>query len=159
MLVSRHHFCLGVARGVERTEWYIVTNLGSQQTDRQSVHRRANMKTRTRVLVAIAVAGALAAMTALLLLGGHVSAAIWMEGPYYLLSRLLPGSIDTLLVMVAAVAFYYFAASLIALKASSRRALVLVVASVIALNTLAEVVWHRQAYRSASSDTRTSAVV
>jgi hypothetical protein len=50
-----------------------------------------------------------------LLLSGHVSAAIWMEGPYFPLTPLPPGSGDTLSTMVVVVAVYYFAASLVSL--------------------------------------------
>ena len=110
------------------------------------------MRTRTRVVVAMAVAGVLAVLTALLLLGGYVGAAIWMEGPYFPLTLLLPGSVDTLSTMVVVVAAYYFAASLVALRYSSWRIAVLVVLIVIAVNTLGAFAWHRQAYRSASVD-------
>lgn len=105
------------------------------------------MKTRTRVLSAMAIASVLAALTALLLLSGYVSAAIWMEGPYFPLTRLLPGSIDTLRTMVVLIAVYYFVASLVALKYASRRVAAFVVLIVIALNTLGVFVWHRQAHR------------
>jgi hypothetical protein len=122
----------------------------------QITTRGANMKTRTRVFVAMAIASVLAVLTALLLLSGYVSMAIWMEGPYFLLTLLLPGSVDTLSTMVVIVAAYYFVASLLALKYSSRRAVVFVVLIVIALNTLAAIAWHRQTYRSASVDGRTA---
>lgn len=114
------------------------------------------MKTRTRVLSAMAIASVLAVLTASLLLSGYVGAAIWMEGPYFPLTLLLPGSVDTLSTMVVVVAVYYFVASLVALKRSSRRAVVLVVLVVIALNTLGALAWHRQAYRSSSADGRTA---
>ena len=114
------------------------------------------MTTRARVLLAMAMAGVLAALTALLLLSGYVSVAIWMEGPYFPLTRLLPGSADTLTTMVVVVAAYYFVASLVALRCSSRRAAVLVVSIVVAVNTLGALVWHRQVHRSASADRRTA---
>ncbi|MBN2559378.1 MAG: hypothetical protein JXQ75_00405 [Phycisphaerae bacterium] len=114
------------------------------------------MNTRTRVLSAMAVASVLVVLTALLLLSGYVSVAIWMEGPYFPLTLLLPGSVDTLSTMVVVVAAYYFVASLVALKYSSRRAVVFVVLIVIALNTLGAFAWHRQAYRSPSDDGRTA---
>jgi hypothetical protein len=122
----------------------------------QITTRGANMKTRTRVLFAMAIASVLAVLTALLLLSGYVSMAIWMEGPHFLLTLLLPGSVDMLSTMVVVVAAYYFVASLVALKYSSRRAVVLVVLIVMALNTLGAIAWHRQAYRSASVDGRTA---
>jgi hypothetical protein len=115
-----------------------------------------SMKTRTRVLFATAMASVLVVLTASLLLSGYVSVAIWMEGPYFPLTLLLPGSVDTLSTMVVVVAAYYFVASLVALKCSSRRAVVLVVMIVIFLNTLGAFAWHRQAYRSASADGRTA---
>ena len=114
------------------------------------------MKTRARVLVAIAIANVAAALTALLLLSGNVSVAIWMEGPYFPLTLLLPGSVDTLATMVVIVAAYYFVASLLALKYSSRRTVALVVSIVIGVNTLGAYAWHRQAYRNASADDRTT---
>jgi hypothetical protein len=120
----------------------------------QITTRGANPKTRTRVLFALAIASVLAVLTAVLLLSGNVSVAIWMEGPYFPLTLLLPGSVDTLPTMVAVVAAYYFVASLVALKYSSRRAVVLVVSIVIAVNTLGAFAWHRQACRSASPDGR-----
>lgn len=101
------------------------------------------MSTRALVVSAIAIAAVLAALTAALLLTGHVKAAIWMEGPYFPLARLLPGSFDTLPTMVVVVAAFYFVASLVALKHSSRRVAILVVLIVIALNTLGLIVWHR----------------
>jgi hypothetical protein len=121
----------------------------------QITTRGPNMKTRTRVLFATAIASVLAVLTAMLLLSGYVSVAIWMEGPYFPLTLLLPGSVDTLSTMVVLVAVYYFVASLVALKYSSRRAVVFVVLIVIALNTLGAFAWHRQAYRSVSADGRT----
>ncbi len=109
-----------------------------------------------RLAFAMAIASLLAVLTALLLLSGNVSVAIWMEGPYFPLTLLLPGSIDTLATMVVVVAAYYFVSSLVALKYSSRRAVVLVVSIVIAVNTLGAYAWHRQTYRSASADDRTA---
>lgn len=114
------------------------------------------MKTRTQVLLAVAVAGVLVILTALLLLSGHVAMAIWMEGPYFPLTLLLPGSVDTLSTMMVVVAAYYFVASLLAFKYASRRAVVLIVLIVIALNTLGALAWHRQAQRAASDDARTA---
>jgi hypothetical protein len=116
------------------------------------------MKTRTPVLFAMAIASVLAVLTALLLLSEYVSVAIWMEGPYFPLTLLFPGSVDTLWTMMVVVAAYYFVASLVALKYSSRRAVVLVVLIVIALNTLGAFAWHRQAYRSASADGQTAQI-
>lgn len=104
------------------------------------------MKTKTRVLFAMAIAGVLVVLTTLLLLSGHVSAAIWMEGPYFPLTLLLPGSVDTLSTMMVVVAAYYFVVSLLALKYSSRRAVVLVVSIVVALNTLGVLAWYQQAH-------------
>ena len=57
------------------------------------------MKTRARLLLAAAIALLLAILTGLLLLSGNVSTAIWMEGPYFPLTRVLPGSVDTLQTM------------------------------------------------------------
>ena len=114
------------------------------------------MKTRTRVLFATAIASVLAVLTAQLLLSGYVSVAIWMEGPYYPLTLLLPGSVDTLTTMMVVVGAYYFVASLIALRYSSRRVVVLVVLIVIALNTLGACAWHRQAHRASSAEGRTA---
>jgi hypothetical protein len=114
------------------------------------------MKTRTRILFAMAIASVLAVLTALLLLNGNVSVAIWMEGPYFPLTLLLPGSVDTLATMVVVVAAYYFVSSLVALKYSSRLTVVLVVSIVIAVNTLGAYAWHRLADRSASADGRTA---
>ena len=85
------------------------------------------MKTRTRVLSAIAIASMLVVLTAVLLLSGYVSLAIWMEGPYFPRTLLLPGSVDTLWTMMVVVAAYYFVASLLALKHSFRRAGIFVV--------------------------------
>jgi hypothetical protein len=101
------------------------------------------MKIRTQIFFAMAIAIVLAVLTALLLLSGYVSVAIWMEGPYFLLTLLLPGSVDTLWTMVVVVAAYYFAVSLVAIKYYSRRTAVLVVLIVIALNTLGAFAWHR----------------
>ncbi len=61
------------------------------------------MKMRTRVLFAVAVACVLAVLTGLLLLSGNVRAAIWMEGPYFPLTLLLPGSVDRLATMLVVV--------------------------------------------------------
>ena len=94
------------------------------------------MKTKTQVIVAAIVAIVLAVLTALLLLSGYVNVAVWMYGPYFLLSLLLPGSVDTLATLVVVVAAYYFAASLFALKHISSRTLILVVSIVIFLNSL-----------------------
>ena len=101
------------------------------------------MKARTQILVAGVVAPFIAALTALLLLSGYVGVAVWLYGPYFLLSRLLPGSIDTLTTLVVAVAAYYFALSLVALRCSSRRTLIVVVSIAIILNTLGFYVFHR----------------
>jgi len=125
----------------------------------QITTRGANVKTRTQVLFAMAIASGLAVLTALLLLSGNVAVAIWMEGPYFPLTLLLPGSVDTLTTMVAVVAAYYFVASLVTLKCSSRRGVVLVVSIVVAVNTLGALAWHGQAYRSASADGRTAQYV
>jgi len=114
------------------------------------------MRTRTQILFAMAIASVLAVLTALLLLNGNVSVAIWMEGPYFPLTLLLPGSVDTLATMVVVVAAYYFVSSLVALTYSSRRTVVLVVSIVIAVNTLGAYTWHRLAHRSASADGRTT---
>ena len=122
----------------------------------QITARGAIMTKTKQFLFAIAIASLLAVLTALLLLNGNVSVAIWMEGPYFPLTLLLPGSIDTLATMVVVVATYYFVASLVALKYSSRRAVVLVVSIVIAVNTLGAYAWHRVAHRSASADGRTA---
>ena len=122
----------------------------------QITARGAIMTKTKQFLFAIATASLLAVLTALLLLNGNVSVAIWMEGPYFPLTLLLPESIDTLATMVVVVATYYFVASLVALKYSSRRAVVLVVSIVIAVNTLGAYAWHRQAHRSASADGRTA---
>jgi hypothetical protein len=117
--------------------------------------REAIMSTRTQILFAMAIASVFAVLTALLLLNGNVSVAIWMEGPYFPLTLLLPGSVDTLATMVVVVAAYYFVSSLVALKYSSRRTVVLVVSIVIAVNSLGAYAWHRLADRSASADGRT----
>ncbi len=109
------------------------------------------MKTRTRVLFALAIAVVLMVVTVSFLLSGWVSTAIWMEGPYFLLTLILPGSVDTLWTMAVGVAAYYFAASLIALRASSRRSVVFVVLLVIALNTLAALAWQSQRPHSSSA--------
>jgi hypothetical protein len=112
------------------------------------------MKTKTQLMVATAIAILLAVLTGLFLLGGYVSVAIWMEGPYYLLTLLLPGSLDTLWTMVAVVAAYYLAASLLVLEYHSRRVSVLVLLIVIALNTVGAFVWHRQARISQNTNGR-----
>ncbi len=112
------------------------------------------MRTRTQILLAMAVASVLSVLTALLLLNGNVSVAIWMEGPYFPLTLLLPGSVDTLPIMVVVVAAYYFVASLVALRCSSWRTVVLVVAIVIGVNTLGVYAWHLRSDRSASADGR-----
>jgi hypothetical protein len=113
----------------------------------------ANLKTRTRVFSAIAIAGTLAVLTAVLLLSGSVRMAIWMEGPYFPLTLLLPGSVDTLPTMVVVVAVYYFVASLTALKSPSRRGVLVVVAIVVAMNTFGLLAWH-EAHRSAGAHRR-----
>jgi hypothetical protein len=105
------------------------------------------MSTRTQILFAMAMASVWAVLTAWVLLSGNVSVAIWMEGPYFPHTLLLPGSVDTLATMVVIVAAYYFVSWLVALKCSSRRTVVLVVAIVIAMNTLGAYVWHRMAGR------------
>jgi hypothetical protein len=117
------------------------------------------MTTRMRIFFAMAIAILLAALSAALLLSGNVSAAIWMEGPYFPLTLLLPGSVDTLPTMVVAVAAYYFVASLVALRCSSWRTVVLVVAIVIGVNTLGVYAWHLRADRSARGDGRTAQCV
>jgi hypothetical protein len=94
------------------------------------------MKIRTQVIVAVVVAVVLAVLTALLLLSGYVNVAVWMYGPYFLLSLLLPRGIDTLATLVIFVAAYYFAASLFAIKHISSRTLILIVSIVIFLNSL-----------------------
>jgi hypothetical protein len=99
------------------------------------------MRTGIRILLAMAVGTVLTALTTLLLLNGYVSMAIWMEGPYFPLTLLLPGGVDRLPTMVVVVAAYYFVSSLVAFKCSSRRAMVLVVAIVIAVNTLGAYAW------------------
>jgi hypothetical protein len=109
------------------------------------------MKARTRLLFAVGVACVLAVLTGLLLLSGNVGAAIWFEGPYFPLTRLLPGNADTLATMLAIVALYYFVCSLVVLRHSSRRAVVLAVLVVLAVNTLGASVWHRSADPSASA--------
>ena len=114
------------------------------------------MKTRTRILFAMVIASVLAVLTGLLLLNGNVSVAMWMEGPYFPLTMVLPGSVDTLGTMVVAVAIYYFIAALVALKYSSRRAVVLVVLIVIAVNTLGAYAWHRFMSRHTSPQNPTA---
>ncbi len=104
------------------------------------------MKKKTQILIAMTIAIVLAALTALLLLNGYVGAAIWMEGPYFPLTLLLPWSVDTLATMVLVVAAYYFVSSLVALKYFSRRAVLLVVSIVIAVNTLGACAWHWAAH-------------
>ncbi len=103
------------------------------------------MKPKTQIFSAMAIAVVLAALTALLLLSGYVHVAIWMGGPYFLLTLLLPESVDTLWTMSVVVAVYYFIASLFVLKHHSRRKVVLMVSIVIVLNTLGILVWHWQA--------------
>jgi hypothetical protein len=125
----------------------------------QSTRRGAIMKTRTRILFAMVMASVLAVLTGLLLLNGNVSVAMWMEGPYFPLTRVLPGSVDTLETMVVVVAVYYFISALVALKCSSRRAIVLVVSIVIAVNTFGAYAWHRFVDRYASADDRTARCV
>ncbi len=109
------------------------------------------MKTRTRVFFALAIAVVLMAVAVSFLLSGWVSTAIWMEGPYFLLTLILPGSMDTLWTMAVGVAAYYFVASLVALTASSRRSVVFVVLIVIALNTLGVLAWRGQHSHSSSA--------
>ena len=120
----------------------------------ETTTKGSNMKTRTRVLFSLVIASALVILTTSLLLSGQVSMAIWMEGPYFPLTLLLPGSVDTLPTMMVVVAAYYFVVSLLALKYSSRRTVVLAVLIVIAINTLGAFAWHRQAHRFASADGR-----
>ena len=114
------------------------------------------MSTLKRALIAMATGVVLAGITATLLLSGHVPAAIWMEGPYFPLTMLLPGSVDRLPTMVIVVAAYYFAASLVALKHRTRRVALLVLAIVLALNCLGLSVWHLQAARRTSAAARTA---
>ena len=114
------------------------------------------MKTRTQILVAMAIASVLAGLTTWLLLDINVSMAVWMAGPYFLLVFLLPRSADILATLVIVIAAYYFVSSLVALKYFSRRTLVLVVSIVIALNTLGAYAFHRLSDRSASADGRTA---
>lgn len=109
------------------------------------------MKTRTRVLLAVGVACVLAMLTGLLLLAGNVGAAIWMEGPYFPLTLLLPGSVDTLPTMLVVVALYYFVCSIVVLKYFCRRAVVLAVLILIAVNSLGAWVWHRSADPASST--------
>ncbi len=113
------------------------------------------MKTRTQILVAMAIASVLAVLTTWLLLDINVSMAVWMAGPYFLLVFLLPSSADILATLVIVVAAYYFVSSLVALKYFSRRILVLVVSIVIALNTLGAYAFHRLSERLESADGRT----
>jgi hypothetical protein len=94
------------------------------------------MRTRTQVLVAVVVAIVLASLTVLLLLSGNVKAAVWMYGPYFLISLLLPGGIDTLTTLVIFVTIYYFVISLFAIKQISSRTLILVILIAIFLNSL-----------------------
>jgi len=101
------------------------------------------MRTPTRVLLSVGVACVLSVLTGSLLLNGNVGAAIWMEGPYFPLTLLLPGSVDKLATMLVAVAVYYFICSLVALKHRSRRAVLVVVLVVIAVNSLGSWAWHR----------------
>jgi hypothetical protein len=118
--------------------------------------RKATMKTRTQFLLAVGMACVLAVLAGLLLLNGNVSAAIWMEGPYFPLTRLLPGAVDTLTTMLVVVAVYYFVCSLVALRYLSRRAVVLVVLVVIVVNSLGACVWHRVADRAVTADDRST---
>ena len=111
------------------------------------------MSTLKRALIAMATGVVLAGITATLLLSGYVPAAIWMEGPYFLLTMLLPGSVDRLPTMVIAVAAYYFAASLVVLKHRTRRVALLVVAIVLALNCLGLFAWRLQAARRTHAET------
>jgi hypothetical protein len=76
-----------------------------------------------------------------------------MEGPYFPLTLLVPGSVDTLPTMVVVVAVYYFVASLAALKSRSRRDVLVVVALVVAVNTFGLLTWH-DAQRSAGAHRR-----
>jgi hypothetical protein len=101
------------------------------------------MKTRTRILVATAIAIVLAALTTWLLLDINVNIAVWMAGPYFLLVRLLPKSADVLATLVIVIAVYYFVSSLVALKYFSRRTLIPVVSIVILLNSLGSYLFHR----------------
>ena len=112
----------------------------------QITTRGSSVKIKTQVLFAIAIASVLVVLTAFLLLSGYVSAAIWMEGPYFPLTLLLPGSVDTLSTMMVVVAAYYFVASLLSLKYSSRWAVILVVLVVIAINTLGAIAWYHRAH-------------
>lgn len=107
------------------------------------------MRTRGRVLLAVGIGILLAAATALLLLSGNVATAIWMEGPYFPLTLLHPGSADTLTSMVAVVATYYFVCSLVALTRCSRRDVILVVLVVVVVNTMGVLAWHRASERHA----------
>jgi hypothetical protein len=110
------------------------------------------VKTRTRILLATVVAVALAVLTGLLLLSGNVSAAIWMEGPYFPLTTVLPGSVDTLETMIVIVAVYYFVAALAALTRTSRRAIVVVVLVVIVVNMLGAYAWRHYVARHAGAE-------
>jgi hypothetical protein len=114
------------------------------------------MRTRTRILLAMVTAGVLAVLTGLLLLDGSVSVAMWMEGPYFPLTRVLPAGVDTLETMLVVVAIYYFIAALVAFKCSSRRVVVLVVLVVIVVNTLGAFAWHRFFDRHANADRLTA---
>ena len=112
------------------------------------------MTTVRRILLAVGMGVLLAVLTALLLLNGNVAAAIWMEGPYFPLTLLLPGSVDTLATMLAVVAAYYSVCSLVALTRSSQRAVILVVSVVVVVNTLGVYAWHRASKRYARADER-----
>jgi len=100
------------------------------------------MKTRTQILIAMAIASFLAVLT-WLLLEINVSIAVWMAGPYFLLVFLLPKSADILATFVIVIAVYYFVSSLVALKYFSRRTLILVVSIVIVINSLGLYLFHR----------------
>jgi len=65
-------------------------------------HKRGDDEDKNRVLFAMAMASHWV-LTGLLLLNGNVSVAIWMEGPYFPLTLLLPESVDTLPTMVVVV--------------------------------------------------------
>ena len=100
------------------------------------------MKTRTHILIAVAIASVLAVLT-WLLLDINTSIAVWMAGPYFLLVFLLPKSADILATLVIVIAVYYFVSSLVAPKYFSRRTLILVVSIVIVLNSLGAYLFHR----------------
>jgi sterol desaturase/sphingolipid hydroxylase (fatty acid hydroxylase superfamily) len=110
------------------------------------------MKTRTRVLLAVVIGSVLSIVTGSLLLSGNVGMAIWMEGPYFPLTMVLPGSVDTLETMLVAVAFYYFIAALLALRCRSRRVLVVVLLVVLVVDTLGVYAWHRFVHPDANAE-------